>query len=70
MELKKNFWEKNCSNLKRSLAILFAAMILLSIGLTLPATHASSTLELVGEVPPTAGISIWHVDGMEVLDSI
>jgi hypothetical protein len=28
-----------------------------------------SELELVGEVPPTAGISIWHVEGMEVLDS-
>lgn len=28
-----------------------------------------SELELVGEVPPTAGISIWHIEGMEVLDS-
>ncbi len=67
MELIKEFKNKYYSR-KGSFAILFMAILLLYAAM-LPAAHASSTLELVGDVPSTDGISIHFIEAMQVLDS-
>ncbi len=67
MELIKEFRNKY-SGRKGSFAILFMAILLSSVAM-LPAADASSTLELVGDIPSTDGISIEFIEAMQVLDS-
>ena len=56
---------------KKSLSVGLCVVTIASVLLiaTLPVACTTSTLELVGAVPPTDGISIILIDAMEILDS-
>ncbi len=67
MEFLKEFRNKYYI-IKEFFAILFTALLLSTVAM-LPTAHASSTLELVGDVPPADGIKIDYIEAMHVLDS-
>ncbi len=67
MKLLKEFRNKY-SNPMRFFATLFLALLLSTMSM-LSTAHASSTLELVGDVPPTYGISIEGIEAMHILNS-